>query len=87
MELGKFLRHKYKFRNLDKNRRSEFRIHLELLHHKTNIMGKEKEMVKEILSNTRLIMKHLKIETAKKEEPKKEIKKVLKKISAKRDKK
>ena len=50
-------------------------------------MGKEKEMVKEILSNTRLIMKHLKIETAKKEEPKKEIKQVLKKLSAKKKKK
>jgi len=47
-------------------------------------MGKEKEMVKEILSNTRLIMKHLKIEPAKKEEPKKEIKQVLKKLSAKK---
>ena len=50
-------------------------------------MGKEKEMLKEILSNTRLIMKHLKIETTKKVEPKKVIKKVLKKLSDKKSKK
>ncbi len=35
-------------------------------------MGKEKEMIKEILSNTQLILKHLKIEVPEKTESKKE---------------
>jgi|GEM_PF-5669213 len=47
-------------------------------------MGKEKEIIKEILSNTRLIMKQLKIDSPKKEEPAKEIKRADKKMPAKK---
>lgn len=58
---------------------------------KNKNMGKEKEMLKEILANTQSIMKHFKIESVEKRassviEGKKEIKKVLKKISAKKSK-
>jgi len=50
---------------------------------KKNVMGKEKEMLKEVFENTRAIMKHLKMAVTKKEAPKN----ILKKVSAKTEKK